>query len=66
MASKVGQIVARGDGRRLIRVYLGRDQEIKKRKSTIEPHGLIRKTQAYLATVQDPFGHFVSKNSVIV
>jgi len=31
MARKVGQIIARGDRRWLIRVYLGRDHETKKR-----------------------------------
>jgi len=31
MARKVGQIIARGDGRWLIRVYLGRNQETNKR-----------------------------------
>jgi hypothetical protein len=30
MARKVGQIIARGDRRWLIRVYLGRDHETKK------------------------------------
>jgi integrase len=49
MARKVGQIIARGDRRWLIRVYLGRDHETKKRKyhnRTI--HGSIRDAQAYL------------------
>jgi hypothetical protein len=49
MARKVGQIIARGDPRWLIRVYLGRDHETKKRKyhnRTI--HGSIRDGQAYL------------------
>jgi hypothetical protein len=32
MARKVGQIIARGGGRWLIRVYLGRDYETKKRR----------------------------------
>jgi len=32
MARKIGQIIARGDGRLLIRVYLGRDHETKKRR----------------------------------
>jgi len=43
MARKVGQIIARGDRRWLIRVYLGRDHETKKRNyhnRTI--HGSIR------------------------
>ena len=31
MARKVGQIIARGDRRWLMRVYLGRHHEIKKR-----------------------------------
>jgi integrase len=49
MARKVGQIIARGDRRRLIRVYLGRDQETKRRNyhnRTI--HGPMREAQAYL------------------
>jgi len=49
MARKVGQIIARGDRRWLIRVYLGRDQETNKRKyhnQTI--HGPMREAQAYL------------------
>ncbi len=32
MARKVGQIIARGDRRWLVRVYLGCDRETKKRK----------------------------------
>jgi integrase len=49
MARKVGQIIARGDRKWLIRVYLGRDQETHKRKyhnRTI--HGPMREAQAYL------------------
>ena len=49
MARKVGQIIARGDRRWLIRVYLGRDHETKKRhylNRTI--HGAMREAQAYL------------------
>lgn len=49
MARKVGQIIARGDRRWLIRVYLGRDHETKKRNyhnRTI--HGSMREAQAYL------------------
>ena len=49
MARKVGQIIARGDRRWLIRVYLGCDHEINKRKyhnRTI--HGPMREAQAYL------------------
>jgi len=49
MARKVGQIIARGDHRWLIRVYLGRDHETKRRKyhnRTI--HGPMREAQAYL------------------
>jgi len=49
MARKVGQIIARGDRRWLIRVYLGRDHETKKRKyhnRTI--HGSMRDAQASL------------------
>jgi integrase len=49
MARKVGQIIARGDRRWLIRVYLGRDHETKKRNyhsRTIQ--GSMREAQAYL------------------
>jgi len=49
MARKVGQIIARGDRRWLIRVYLGRDRETNKRNyhnRTI--HGSMREAQAYL------------------
>src|SRR5436853_2411098 len=49
MARKVGQIIARGDRRYLIRVYLGRDHETNKRNyhnRTI--HGSMREAQAYL------------------
>ena len=49
MARKVSQIIARGDRRWLIRVYLGRDRETNKRNyhnRTI--HGPMREVQAYL------------------
>jgi hypothetical protein len=49
MARKVGQIIARGDRRWLIRVYLGRDHETNKRNyhnRTIR--GSMREAQAYL------------------
>jgi hypothetical protein len=49
MARKVGQIIARGDRRWLIRVYLGRDRETNKsnyHNRTI--HGPMREAQAYL------------------
>jgi integrase len=49
MARKVGQIIARGDRRWLIRVYLGRDHDTNKRNyhnRTI--HGTVREAQAYL------------------
>jgi hypothetical protein len=49
MARKVGQIIARGDRRWLIRVYLGRDHETKKRNyynRTI--HGSMSAAQEYL------------------
>jgi hypothetical protein len=52
MARKVGQVIARDDGRWLIRVYLGRDHETNKRKyhnRTI--HGPMRDAQAYLTKV---------------
>ena len=47
--AKFGQIIARGDRRWLIRVYLGRDHETNKRNyhnRTI--HGPMREAQAYL------------------
>lgn len=49
MARKIGQIIARGDRRWLIRVYLGRDHETNKRNyhnRTI--HGSMREAQSYL------------------
>jgi len=49
MARKVGQIIARGDRRWLIRAYLGRDHERKKpnyHNRTIG--GSMREAQAYL------------------
>lgn len=49
MSRKVGQIIARGDHRWLIRIYLGRDRETRKRiyhNRTI--HGSLRQAQAYL------------------
>jgi hypothetical protein len=49
MARKVGQIIARGDRRWLVRVYRGRDHETNKRNyhnRTI--HGSMREAQAYL------------------
>src|SRR5438067_3024507 len=49
MARKVGQIIARGDRRWLIRVYISADRETQKRKyhnRTI--HGPMREAQAYL------------------
>src|SRR6266567_146084 len=48
MARKVGQIIARGDRRWLIRIYLGRDRETNKRNyhnRTI--HGPMHEAQAY-------------------
>jgi integrase len=49
MSRKVGQIIARGQRRWLIRVYLGRDRETRKRayhNRTI--YGSLRKAQSYL------------------
>src|ERR1051325_9604353 len=49
MARKIGQIIARGDRRWLIRGYLGRDHENNKRKKhkpTVR--GPMREAQAYL------------------
>src|SRR5580700_2170554 len=49
MSRKVGQIIARGERRWLVRVYLGRDSEMRKRtyhNRTI--YGSLRHTQAYL------------------
>jgi len=48
MARKVGQIIARGDRRWLIRVYLGRDHETKKRITTTGPSRLNAGRQACL------------------
>jgi Phage integrase, N-terminal SAM-like domain len=49
MSRKVGQIIARGERRWLVRVYLGRDRETRKRtyhNRTI--YGSLRHAQAYL------------------
>jgi hypothetical protein len=49
MSRKVGQIIARGERRWLIRVYLGRDRETRKRtyhNRTI--YGSLRQAQGYL------------------
>ena len=49
MSRKVGQIIARGERRWLVRVYLGRDREMRKRtyhNRTI--YGSLRHAQAYL------------------
>jgi integrase len=49
MSRKTGQIIARGDGRWLVRVYLGRDRETRKRSyhnRTI--YSSLRLAQAYL------------------
>jgi integrase len=49
MSRKVGQIIARGERRWLVRVYLGRDSEMRKRtyhNQTI--YGSLRHAQAYL------------------
>jgi hypothetical protein len=49
MARKVGQIVPRGERAWLVRVYLGRDCQTRKRKyhsRTI--HGSMREAKAYL------------------
>lgn len=49
MARKVGQIIARGDRRWLMRVYLGRDHETKKRNyHNRTVRGSMREAQAYL------------------
>ena len=49
MSRKVGQLIARGERRWLVRVYLGRDRETRKRtyhNRTI--YGSLRYAQAYL------------------
>ena len=49
MSRKVGQIIARGERRWLVRVYLGRDSEMRKRtyhNRTV--YGSLRNAQAYL------------------
>jgi integrase len=49
MSCKVGQIVARGERRWLVRVYLGRDRETRKRSYHNETiYGSLRHAQAYL------------------
>jgi len=49
MSRKVGQIIARGDGRWLVRVYLGRDPETHKRRYHNRTlHGPLRQAQTYL------------------
>jgi hypothetical protein len=49
MPRKVGQIIARGDRRWLIRVYLGRGQDTNRRKNHNRIiHGPMREAQAYL------------------
>lgn len=52
MSRKVGQIIARGERRWLVRVYLGRDSETRKwnyHNRTI--YGSLRHAQAFLKTV---------------
>src|SRR5260370_18355878 len=49
MSRKVGQIIARGERRWLVSVYLGRDSEMRKRtyhNQTV--YGSLRNAQAYL------------------
>jgi hypothetical protein len=48
MARKVGQIIARGDRRWLIRVFLGRDHTRKRNYYNRTIHGPMREAQAYL------------------
>ena len=53
MASKAGQIIPRGERTWLVRVFMGRDSESRKRKyinKTI--HGTLRDAQAYLSRSQ--------------
>jgi hypothetical protein len=49
MSRKVGQIIARGERRWLVRVYMGRDHETRKRRYHNRTlHGSLRQAQAYL------------------
>jgi integrase len=49
MSRKVGQIIARGERRWLVRVYLGRDSEMRKRTDHNQTvYGSLRNAQAYL------------------
>lgn len=49
MSRRVGQIVARGERRWLVRVYLGRDRKTRKRKYCNRMvHGSLRQAQTYL------------------
>lgn len=51
MARRVGQIIARGDRRRLIRVYLGRDHETNKRNCGVLLQGLCAECVEFHGTV---------------
>jgi hypothetical protein len=49
MARNVGEIIARGDRRWLIRLYLAAIRKPRNATTTIErSHGLVREAQAYL------------------
>jgi integrase len=51
MSRKVGQIIARGQRRWLVRIYLGRDRETGTRKYYSRTvHGALRQAQMYLTT----------------
>jgi hypothetical protein len=58
MARKVGQIIARGDRRWLIRVYLGRDHETKKRNY----HILSRRAHGQFPATRTPEAPCVQKH----
>lgn len=52
MARKTGQIVGRGQRRWLVRVFLGRDRESRKRKYlSCTVHAPVRQAQTYLNKV---------------
>lgn len=55
MARKVGQIIARGERKWLIRVYLGRDQENNKRRHSAAMNALAAGVSPEVVSVQ--LGH---------
>ena len=57
MARKTGQIVGRGRQRWLVRVFLGRDRETRRRRYLSRTvHGPVRQAQSYLNKVLRDLG----------